>query len=1334
MSVFSQPACVLGCPCATSELPQAYCMCLHTLPSVHTSLEFHVTSDLQGSVNLQRSPHAEAGLLTWLLNCLGAACTSSEAGFVRLQVLTVWMQGSQIEIVLHNNKRFHTYFRKRRYLFWHLWTCVGKFLVVWRKMSSVIGFSSMQYSAACRGLYYRARQILAFMMPATLVRQIALVLLVVVYWSCPLHWVCPDSARIQDVKRDYHECGTELSTVCVHIRRMPLESIVGVSWLPAEWCRYLLNACINYCTGLLCLFSGARASLANAHHQKTRLHHKPQNHLTLISPNYGSNAVSHPGPKSGSSSNGRCRLAMSNGTLLWLLFVLLHMYTATGARVAGDSTTPAEVMTRNPHQPSHIVAKPSGNLDHSAQHTFIRKRAYKRAVNRALANGTTWYRGRKCSYQQLAGNQPWPTPNHCGSQRPSLVAKNGVWVLSWNVGGLTNAILDELQVWLRQPANSHIQVVMLQETRWQFSSDWSSPHWHFVHSGHTKQKGSGVLTMVSTAVADPHDIRAREILPGRVLPARVQFKGRSNCVDLLNVYQHAWDTPANALELSSLRSKVLLAVEDAIRLIPQRNLCVCAGDFNVQLKRIPGLVGANTVLKAKDSQAAPDMESLADMISTLNLVALNTWSGQRRCAHTFKHQGFKSQIDFIFVRRHEATPLMRQCKPQHGFPVTAWRLSGLHVPLCTCLNFRWRPPPNRDRQAKIDSDQVNLALKQQLPVLQQFRQAVAAMTGHVQAYSTEVFNQALMQQGALFFPEVRQPRCSPSDADIIKQVARSRWKHFQLSRQHARSPGWNGMQLMNRVFMTWMHFAKFRGMRREANKASRDARRDRFERLLTDAAECAASLNMQRLFKVVRQLAPKQPYRRMKLYGPNGEILSIAQEAQAIKTHFEAILHDDEQSQTQLGPQAVATFSLDEMHAELARIPANKATPKHLAPGVLWRAAAPIIAPVLVDTLDRQWCDTAIVPQSWKDGWVALAQKPGKPGRDPGDFRPLCLQDPVGKAVLKLIAMRIRPRVQAYASNCPQHAYLKGRSAEGALLAVFDKCREIRTLAQAARRDIFAKRQGIKSTPHAGGLVLSLDMSMAFDIVPRCHIQAALLEAGVSAAEVALIMEWLLGSTYHIKHGSINLSITTERGVRQGCVLSPLVWTCFTCYVIKRLDPIISLQDLQLYADDFLMCKIFHTKEQFVDALRSIPILMRHLRSFGLKINVNKTAVLIRMAHRDGRHMLKQHLCRNKTGVFLQTIEAQAQYLPVKQSHKYLGCIISLHDFESLTFQYRLEMGKNQFSRLRSVLVSHRCLSLARRAYMWQICVWTTLSYGLNCSGCTSLQLQQRFACLLAFV
>ena len=392
-----------------------------------------------------------------------------------------------------------------------------------------------------------------------------------------------------------------------------------------------------------------------------------------------------------------------------------------------------------------------------------------------------------------------------------------------------------------------------------------------------------------------------------------------------------------------------------------------------------------------------------------------------------------------------------------------------------------------------------------------------------------------------------------------------------------------------------------------------------------------------------------------------------------------------------------------------------------MAPGPVWSAAGYGLSLLVARELPKL-CAHPLprVPQSWKDGWMALFCKPNKPGRRPEDYRPICLQDPMGKAMLSLLAGRIKPLVQVYAADCPQHAYLPGRSTEGALLWIFHKCRLIRDLADSSRRTIYDKRyKPAVSDSFSGGMVLSLDMSHAFDSVPRQYLQAALLDAGVARADVQLIMQWLQGSEYHLQHGRINLSILTHRGVRQGCVLSPLLWSCFTCYVAKRLPQTLKKQDLQMYADDFLMCWIFRSRADFHHALSSIPVFLAALRTFGLTINLSKTAALIRMAHPQGQVELRKHVVSNHKGTFLSLFGPQTELVPLVKQHKYLGCIISLFDFEVLTIRHRIEVGRNQFSRLRKILTSRKHLSLHRRARIWNACIWPSLSYGLTCCGFT---------------
>ena len=194
-------------------------------------------------------------------------------------------------------------------------------------------------------------------------------------------------------------------------------------------------------------------------------------------------------------------------------------------------------------------------------------------------------------------------------------------------------------------------------------------------------------------------------------------------------------------------------------------------------------------------------------------------------------------------------------------------------------------------------------------------------------------------------------------------------------------------------------------------------------------------------------------------------------------------------------------------------------------------------------------------------------------------------------------------------------------------------------------KTLCTKRDKLETSPYSGGYVLSLDMSAAFDSIPRIHIYNALMEAQVEPGDVALIMTWLYGSCYHLKHSNVSLIIRTDRGVRQGCELSPLIWSCFMCYVMKRLDKRIQMADVQMCADDFLLSWIFHTKQQLKESFNLIPIFLKHLCSYGLKINVSKTVLLHRVAEQIGRDLLKPGISHTGKGKYLCISGTNPEYI-----------------------------------------------------------------------------------------
>ena len=116
-----------------------------------------------------------------------------------------------------------------------------------------------------------------------------------------------------------------------------------------------------------------------------------------------------------------------------------------------------------------------------------------------------------------------------------------------------------------------------------------------------------------------------------------------------------------------------------------------------------------------------------------------------------------------------------------------------------------------------------------------------------------------------------------------------------------------------------------------------------------------------------------------------------------------------------------------------------------------------------------------------------------------------------------------------------QYAYCPGKAIDGAISRVAQHCARIRTRLK------------------LGGLMLSLDMSRAFDEVPRQSLAQALTHAGVSASLQHAILSMHERCCYEVTHEAHTASFPMLKGVRQGCSLAPLLFAIYSCWLYDQL-------------------------------------------------------------------------------------------------------------------------------------------------------------------------------------
>ena len=365
------------------------------------------------------------------------------------------------------------------------------------------------------------------------------------------------------------------------------------------------------------------------------------------------------------------------------------------------------------------------------------------------------------------------------------------------------------------------------------------------------------------------------------------------------------------------------------------------------------------------------------------------------------------------------------------------------------------------------------------------------------------------------------------------------------------------------LFFIWKHTFYFNKLHLAAKERGKLLRKQRLNSLLEQARRAAQDKDFREHHKLINQLAPKASYKKFQLL-LNGQLLSPQAELDEMRKHFHRLHQAD-----------AATSSL----AEATRPDAVPVS----APEVLLsvtKAGLPWHIP------NKRSGDCAAIrsPPSYSrgfDGQMAIrqCQRASKMGaRQPctpakarqADHRPRAVQ-----------AHRVdrRGRQKAAITFC---LHRRSRTQE-ALRLVFHHC-HLWTQAQHAQPA--PAQAGNACLPLAGGLQACLDLSAAFDVVPRTGLLEALFEAGVPESPAIILLHWIARSTYRIQVEGYSADILSSRGVKQGCPASPLLFAASTTMLSRKLDARLdrcwSRDHLTLYADDW------HISGRLITSYRSL--------------------------------------------------------------------------------------------------------------------------------------------------
>jgi hypothetical protein len=307
------------------------------------------------------------------------------------------------------------------------------------------------------------------------------------------------------------------------------------------------------------------------------------------------------------------------------------------------------------------------------------------------------------------------------------------------------------------------------------------------------------------------------------------------------------------------------------------------------------------------------------------------------------------------------------------------------------------------------------------------------------------------------------------------------------------------------------------------------------------------------------------------------------------------------------------------------------------------------------------------IPQSLNSTFLALIPKTDNP-ETLDDFRPISLCNCAYKIISKVIARRVK-RILSERISEEQFGFLEGRQIHEA---------------------IGIAQEGLHSmkTRKLKGAVLKIDLSKAYDRVSWLFIRLLLTHLGFAVPFINWAMNCLTTTSFVVLiNGSTSSFFPSERGLRQGCLLSPLLFLLVVeglsraISEAKRLGSFSGIKISQalhlthlLFVDDVLIFSGGSRRE--AEALRNILTLFS--KATGMKIN-------------EGKSTLTTNLLSEEEG---QTLRL---YFPFEEKKlddglKYLGFLLKPNDYRKEDWKWLL---KKMDKRLNTW--SHRWLSRAGR-------------------------------------
>ena len=789
-----------------------------------------------------------------------------------------------------------------------------------------------------------------------------------------------------------------------------------------------------------------------------------------------------------------------------------------------------------------------------------------------------------------------------------------------------------------------VDILGVSESRWTDSGKLflSNDEMHIIYSGRNDNIHYAGVAIIMTKNAERALIGWQPVSE-RIISAR--FYTKHFKLTLINCY-----TPTND-STDDQKDQFYNTLVDVINMTPRHDIIVVMGDFNAKVgfdnTGVEKYMGKHGLGDSMNQNG----ERLLELCETSNLALASTFFPHKNIHKITWHSPdnkTKNQIDHLCISRKFLSAVQ---------DIRAFRGADINSDHKLCIakiNIKLRKQQKTIDHKKIDSQRLqsdslkelyNTEIQTSLSASKNLNEQDGNVKENIETQwkclQTAIIESAKNTVG--FIQKEKKPWISNSTWSKIQER-----KQAKMNVLAARS-----------TITQELNKQQYNFLEKEVKSNIKKDKHRYIENLTTEAENASKIGDSRTLFNIIKQLGNNPPRTNIPVKDKHGKTL-ISEEEQKLRwaEHFKELLNRPiitntptitEDNQMPLLNTSCENITLEEIKSTIKNLKNHKATGDDGISGEMLKAADDTSLNHLLYLFNQIWQNES-PPQQWKNGIIVKLPKKGDLS-DCNNWRGITLLSIPGKVFLSILLQRLRNAIDETLRE-EQAGFRPHRS-------TIDHIYTLRTIIE-------------ESTERQSKLMINfVDFQKAFDSLHRPSLWKILTLYGIPTKYINIMKAFYADTACCVRTESgLSSWFQVTTGVKQGCVLSPILFCIAIDWVMKKCTDQKqlginwvnnkTLEDLT-FADDIALLSSTHQ-----DLQEKTERLKFFAQQIGLQINTHKTKIM------------------NFTGL-TESIKLDDNILDNVSNFVYLGSKITADGDTNSEIKTRIALASNAFNKLSNI-------------------------------------------------